>query len=178
MQIDLECDCGEVHAVHHLSAGKELTCRCGRSLQVPTLSQMRSMSGSEELQLSPALEIEQLLLAGGLAKATHCVDCGVQTDHSAEIVVECERARVDHGRRWPSMLFNLLTFPVLIFSGALIFLRPGSREPPIEKGTDRTYTLPVRIAAQWRADSRAERGKKSSCVSSCLRSFAEKIPGR
>jgi hypothetical protein len=161
MQIDLQCKCGEVHTVHHLSAGRELACRCGRSLQIPLLSQMRSMSGSEELQLSPALEIEQLLLAGALSKTTHCVDCGLETDHGVEIVVECERAQTEHARSWPTMIFNLLTFPVFVIGGLLIFRFPGSRQPPTEKGTDRIYTLPVKIcgscAAQIRGPKEAKR---------------------
>lgn len=142
----LNCECGEQISVSEGSAGSKLSCRCGRILLVPSLTELRRRAGAPEPRLPPEMIVETLLLAGKLPAESNCVLCGLATDGVVTCTTECERARVESGRpSWWAYLLGLLTFGWLGV-GAVHALAGEARE----WGQDRIFPLPVRICPACR----------------------------
>src|SRR5262249_51142395 len=98
MEYALDCECGEKLIVRETAAGATEQCRCGRTIVVPSLHNLRRMAGLPEPGLTPEKAVETLLLAGKLPQEKHCVVCGDATDDSICCKTECERAYVESGR--------------------------------------------------------------------------------
>jgi len=128
-----------------------IPCHCGRMIVVPSLRELRRLSGAPKA-VPPEMEIETLLLAGRLPEEDHCVLCGTITDHKICCRTECERAQVK-SERWPwwALLLALLTCGVSIALAAIVILA-GTRGKPVEHGKDRVYDLPLRICDECSRD--------------------------
>jgi hypothetical protein len=97
MQYELHCECGETLHVRETAAGAKEQCRCGRTLVVPSLHELRRSAGLPALGLSPEKVVETLLLAGKLPEEDHCILCGTPTDGLLCCRTECERAYTQRG---------------------------------------------------------------------------------
>jgi hypothetical protein len=150
MQVPIPCDCGESLLVSEGSAGQKVLCRCGRTVTIPSLRELRRLAGAAPPEYPADFVIEQLLLAGRLPEETACVSCEADTDGVLRITVECERARILYARTSPLYLVLALWSPLLALLAYLT--RAGRNEPVGESGKDKTYALPVRLCERCRRD--------------------------
>ena len=141
MQYELDCECGDCVTVEETTAGTTALCRCGRTVEIPSLRELRRRAGLAEPAVSPELAIETLLLAGRLPEEDHCVLCGVATDTSIYCRTECERAYVLAGR--PSLWVYLLAFVTFGWLGVAVAKSTAGEDQ--EWGKDRIFLLPLRV---------------------------------
>jgi hypothetical protein len=90
MDFHLDCECGASLRVTESAAGASLPCACGRTLQVPPLSEMRRQAGKPAYQARARLVIERMVADGELPPRT-CVACGSTPAGVVDIVTECEK---------------------------------------------------------------------------------------
>jgi hypothetical protein len=141
MEYQVDCECGDYVTVEETDAGTTAQCRCGRAIQVPSLSELRRSAGVAESGISPELVVESLLLAGELPEEDYCVLCGVPTEHCIICSTECARAHVESGEHpWWVHAFAFLTFGWL---GAL--LAQFTQRDAKQSGRDIIFSLPLRI---------------------------------
>jgi hypothetical protein len=108
MEYFVPCECGEGVPVTEGAAGSRVTCACGRTVNVPSLRELRNASDEPEERPSPEMAIEALLLAGQLPQEKKCIVCGVPTTGAITCEADCERAVVDDGSRplWAQVLYS------------------------------------------------------------------------
>ena len=70
MAYQLACECGKSVQVEETAAGATTVCQCGRSVVVPSLRELRRLSGVAQPGLSPTLEIEAQLPGCSLPQVT------------------------------------------------------------------------------------------------------------
>jgi hypothetical protein len=92
------CECGESVSVTEGDAGGRLTCRCGRTVVVSSLRELRRQAGVPAKELAPELVLEAMLLTGKLPEEEECVLCSEVTSGCVISFVEIERAQVTGGR--------------------------------------------------------------------------------
>jgi hypothetical protein len=149
MPYQLACNCGKQVEVEETSAGATTVCKCGRSVVVPSLRELRRLSGVAQPGLSPVLEIEAQLLAGNLPQEKQCVICGVDTEACIQCRTECEKAYVEAMR--PSPWAYLVAFLTFGFFAAAAVAVAGVRPKDAKVwGEDRTFSLPLRICDNCR----------------------------
>lgn len=141
MEVLLPCECGQKIEATDLQAGLRLRCRCGREVAVPSLGEIRRMSGSQS-HISPGLEIETLIANGELPSTRNCVTCQDETDEVVDIYAICDTAEVvdskSSGQLGAFFLFGAL--------GALAV--SAWRTTSTIRGSDRDQRLPVRLCSQ------------------------------
>jgi hypothetical protein len=76
-------------------AGSLTDCRCGRTIAVPSLSQLRRDSGDDPYSTN-AMDAIRLAYAGRALPGNACVECGLPTDDHIRCHVTCERSL----RKW------------------------------------------------------------------------------
>ena len=91
MEFKLNCPCGQVLAVPASAAGSSLPCACGRTHQVPSLSELRKQAGLPAFRANAVLLIEDMK-AGGELPLPECLGCGRDTDETVVAIAECEKA--------------------------------------------------------------------------------------
>src|SRR5437762_2353280 len=91
MEFHISCDCGKPHTVTAGDAGAKIPCVCGRTVIVPSLSELRRGHGLT-LYDAPVLEIQRMLADHELPPAGGCVRCGVAAERVAVVVAECAKA--------------------------------------------------------------------------------------
>jgi hypothetical protein len=141
MQLHVPCECGEDVPVTEGEAGSRTTCRCGRTLVVPSLRELRRQAGVPGDGLAPDVVIETLLLAGKLPEEEECVLCSKRTAGCVFCYVEFERAVVVDGR---PPLWAVIGM-VFLFGWIGALLARSARREPREWGKDRSFTLPLRL---------------------------------
>jgi hypothetical protein len=139
MDFHLDCECGNRVAVTEGSAGATVDCACGRTIKVPSLSQLRKLHGLAPVYLlNPVREIESLREAGELPPGNECVGCGVPASDIVSLFAECERAWANRPQGiggWITFLFQPWLFR---------WLRGGRVNPTWEGGSfGQNLTLPV-----------------------------------
>jgi predicted nucleic acid-binding Zn ribbon protein len=144
MLYHLDCACGAKSAVRETAAGAKEVCHCGRTVVVPSLRDLRRLSGLPEPNLSPDMVAETLLLAGNLPQEDHCVLCGAATNDFICCTTECERAQVE--RSQPSAWQYALCFLTFGLIGVAVITRASARNHR-EWGKDRIFPLPLRVCA-------------------------------
>jgi hypothetical protein len=72
-------------------AGSQTECRCGRTIAVPKLSELRRMSGDDPYATN-ALDAIRLAYDQGRLPGHACVECGQPTHEQIHCHVTCERS--------------------------------------------------------------------------------------
>ncbi len=132
MDYSVTCGCGRIIPVGPGSAGMRLECPCRRTVEVPSLHELRLAAG--EVAVSADVVIETLLREGRLPEERDCVGCDLPTEDVSYAHVECARAEV----RKPGWTLN----PLWLLVGYLVFKREGEVQV---RGRDVAYRLPVRV---------------------------------
>lgn len=164
MDFQLPCDCGQVLVVTPGDAGSSKSCGCGRAVSVPSLSQLRQLSGLAAFEACPADEIQQMVREGQWELTNNCSHCTTPADSVAYLHGICEEA----WREAPSILndksrvtvFFLRVF-LFLFLNRILF-RASPRHPaedePQEFGRDVYFTAPLRLCASCHASGEESAG--------------------
>jgi hypothetical protein len=146
MNLSILCECGESVSVTEGDAGSRVTCRCGRTVVVPSFRELRRQAGVPVSKPTPEMALEALLLAGKLPEEEECVLCSEVTSGCATCLVDCERAYVSDGR--PHWLVWVAFYLAFGWIGALLVW--ATRSEGTEWGKDRAFRLPLRICDRCR----------------------------
>jgi hypothetical protein len=124
-----------------------MKCSCGKSVDVPTLSNLRKSAGQSAIPLSTIDRIRIMVRDGALPAGEICPVSGRPADETILIDVQCERAWVRGGESWDT---GKVIAYVLLFGwiGALIASRKS--QPYEELGRDTSLTVPLRISSEVR----------------------------
>jgi hypothetical protein len=139
MSYDVRCACGKAHAVSAADAGASLRCGCGGTVEVPALHRLRTAAG--EAGVSPAVQIQGMLLQNELPGTRACACCHRDTDHRIRVSVVCERVITVSPHASGSAA--LLGCFALGLAGLLAGWVAKAGLPPKQHGTDVSFTLPV-----------------------------------
>jgi hypothetical protein len=145
------CGCGKSLAVSAGSAGSRLPCPCGRTIEVPSLRELRRQHG-EAVIVNPVLEIEHLAAADGLPATGPCIRCGRDDAATAIVTAECERSWVRKPGRLELILSFLLRSPVLL----LAHLWERQTAPADVLGRDVVLRLPLRLCLACLSEVRTQ----------------------
>jgi len=98
MEYRIDCPCGQHMMVREGAAGMTFTCTCGKPINVPTRSHLRSIAGLPTNDISPDRIIPYFLATGQLPTSNACSFCGNETSSIRYAHVECidpKRTKVD-----------------------------------------------------------------------------------
>jgi hypothetical protein len=151
MDFRLTCLCGQGVTVTEAAAETDIGCSCGRAISVPSLKEMRLQAGLPAYDISPETIIEHLLPLGQLPGSKACVGCGAETDHSIQVLTECERSWSSHsgGFSWMTLLLSALFFPFRVW----LWQEAEERE----YGRDKVYSLPLPVCTGCKATLRGRK---------------------
>jgi hypothetical protein len=154
----LPCPCGAGVRVSEAAAGTTAHCVCGRPVQVPSFRELRQLSGQPAPAPPPERVVEAMLLAGQLPQEYVCVLCGTWTDHTVSYRTTCERAVVIAGTRtWWEIIPAVAAFGWI---GAMLL--KADRRPDREVGSDKIYTLPLRVCPDCAAQLTTENAVRNA----------------
>ena len=120
MDITIACPCGEKFTRNEGSAGLKWKCPCGQDLQVPTLAELRRMSGEPE---DPERLIRGVLDARQLFPDGACCRCEVRTEAWIPVMIECEPGCSEGGFEWRALPIALALFCICLPFGFYLLLR-------------------------------------------------------
>ena len=154
MKYEVRCECGKVHEVSAADAGGSLKCACERTVDVPALHVLRAAVG--QVMLSPAFQLEGLLLEGKLPGTRDCAKCRRETDRLIQVSVVCERgtSKADGGsadrvaEEGLGCLLGFLGLPSWWTHG----LREG-HTPTKNRGQDIAFIVPLPVCEACRSMS-------------------------
>lgn len=140
------CECTKVHEVPGTDAGRAIDCTCGRTIEIPTLNQLRASAGES----TSVIEIELFLKLqeGLLPDETRCLSCDVPTEETAYTLAVCEESTSSE----PTLLKMIFAFILFIASAPLHLglFSLNDREEDIHHGRTVKYNLPLRLCTPCR----------------------------
>ena len=173
MDFQVPCECGQTLAVTMTDAGSSKLCGCGRLVSIPSLSQLRQLSGLSAYEACPADEIQRMVADGTWELTKNCSHCGNHTDSIIYLHGVCEEA----WRETPSILNDKSRVTVFVLRALLFFFlnrilfrispRNPEAEEPREFGRDVHFTAPFRVCASCQRQAKSKRG---------ARELAEAVP--
>ena len=155
MGLSVTCECGITHPVTAAKCGQSLKCSCGRSVQVPMLSELRKAAGLQAFEIGIHDRIDAMNREGRLPVEHECVVCGTPTQEKVMCCVECERPYAKGPGFWKSLFLTLLT-PVWMLGA----MRRDQANPEV-LGRELVVKTPIRICRSCRESDRFSR---SRCV--------------
>jgi hypothetical protein len=151
------CECGASLSISATDAGATISCRCGRQVQVPRLSQLRISQGLDPAESNVRDTIARMIRDGALPWGQCCAVTAMPTDDSMPLDIQCERSYVQGGRSqfWGVMLMIggfFACLPLAIFMwliGRELFATSPERE-----GRDVVITIPIWVCRDSQATVR------------------------
>lgn len=158
MAYSISCDCGNIREVTATQAGTNVSCACGRSVSVPTLSKLRQLAGQGAYEAGTIDTIVRMVRDGELPSGDTCAISGLPTSDSYELYVQCE-SRWIKGPGTGQYLFALLMivflpFWIIWFVGNTLFDKEHR-----ELGRDRGVYTPLRIREEHHQQLRRMRSQ-------------------
>jgi hypothetical protein len=92
-------------------AGSATACACGRTVRVPSLSELKAGAGLPRYEVNPAHRIRQMDEDGALPAPVGCPQCDGDSALTLSATVECEQALggdSDDSSLWAVLLFGWL----------------------------------------------------------------------
>jgi hypothetical protein len=159
----IDCSCGKKLPVTMAQAGSNITCECGGEVRVPSLSQLRELSGSAPYESSVADTIQGMIERGELPEGEVCALSGEPTQDVLHIWIVVPKA-FEQRERFATFLLWSVWAP--LFSGAVaasiasffsgLFARTVPVEQPIhEHHSARTVFAPLRVASRHHSSVRS-----------------------
>lgn len=137
----VKCECGVIHQCPAGYAGSKFGCPCGKVVEVPVLSVLRTTV--IEGETSPEAEVMARGRLGQLPMETECVNCGRESDAVESVLVECERPK--DSMSGLTFLLGLLFFSCFGWLGVGLWLLFGRITMRDVVGEYVAYDLPVRV---------------------------------
>ena len=142
MEYRIDCPCGHYQMVRETAAGATLACACGKTLQVPKLSELRKIAGLTNDGMSPEATIQFLLIGNKLPVGNQCAHCGAETNSIVIVETDCSPP-VPRASELIRLANNVLyVLAIFISPWVLLFPREQGRE---ETATLILLPLPVRV---------------------------------
>lgn len=161
----IDCDCGNQISVSATQAGCDVSCACGETLSVPSLSILRKSIGRDAYEAGTIDTINSLIRNGELPAGDVCAVCGLPTENTCWLHVTCERTWT---RTSPLGIGWFGTIAAACF-GWIAFRINSADEAPTIVGRDRNVDVPLRV--------RPEHAKRLSKMSSRkLRTLLRTVP--
>jgi hypothetical protein len=183
MEYRIDCPCGEHISVREGAAGMTFTCACGKPINVPTRSHLRSIAGLPSNDISPDRILPYLLSTRQLPTGNACSFCGHETSSIRYAHVECidpKRTRIDG----VILLVNILKLLIVIMAwvGMVIFspvwfLISRRRENEPNYRTNPIFDLPLPVCELCQpALKNEEIVKRCLCKEPEYRRLLERFP--
>jgi hypothetical protein len=145
MSYPVSCQCGMRHLVSATEAGSRIRCPCGNSLDVPTLSSLRSSAGETPYPASTIEKIKAMIRDGRLPSGEICPYSGRPVNDTVFFHVQCERSSIEgESNTVASIIFGLIAG----IRGARILAE--QIRPPREVGRNTLIEIPLRISSDVR----------------------------
>ena len=143
MKYEVHCECGKPYVVTTADAGVSFPCKCGRTVEVPPLHQLRNAAGQQVL--APILRIKALLLEHRLPGTRACVFCNRDTESLIRVQIVCERPVQDAGgvTQGDVVVGGCLSVGL----GVLLHFFRGTALPK-ERGQDVEATVPLPVCVE------------------------------
>lgn len=173
MAFHIDCECGARISVSAAMAGSKTDCRCGRTVAVPSLSQLRRSSGDAPYATN-SLDAIRLAYAHGALPGNACAECGQPTKEQIHCHVICERSfrkrSVVNDTEDESLAAHLVGV-ILPFVGLFMLVRSGLRtRVEAEKlGRDTSIDIALCLCSYCRASVGRLSGRR-------LRRLASRVP--
>jgi hypothetical protein len=159
IEFSVNCECGATIAISASQAGGVVTCRCGRDVRVPRLSQLRTAKGLAAHETSIRDSIARMIRDGALPWGQCCAVTGMPTDDVMWFDVQCERSYLKSERRWG---ITLIIVSLLLPFG--LFLRllgiTMLNEDPERRGHDISIAIPLRVRKDSQSSLRNWAGQR------------------
>jgi hypothetical protein len=91
MEYFIACECGKRNRVAACQAGEQIHCKCGQSIRVPALSELRKQAGAQPFERSGDSIVAARYGKGRLVVGNGaCLSCASATNSTLACVIECE----------------------------------------------------------------------------------------
>lgn len=135
--------------------GSQVSCRCGRKIMVPRLSELRSNAGLSPNRVSAADKLLAFSLEGKLPLERECLGCGGVTDTFLGCLVECEQTYAK-GISFFSYFFQCLLVPWFV-----VALIKRDYDNPEVHGRELVLKTPLRLC---QACMLAQKMERQTCL--------------
>jgi hypothetical protein len=143
LQVRLPCECGNKVTVRAADAGGAVLCKCGRSVAVPRLSQLRVLAGADAYVTNPVGAIRKSQQEkSDLTEPRKCVLCGAIKPNLYQCTAICEQSHVKRGDDGTSSIWHWLLLP-LVVNILMSFHRKPAYAESRGHDVDVTFILPV-----------------------------------
>jgi len=127
-------------------AGSTLSCSCGVTVEIPTLSRLRTDAGESSTHRNTVETIRQMIRDGELPVGQLCPWSGRPADDVMLVDIQCERSWVRDG----DMDTRKAIAYVLCFGWIGAIIASNKSRPREECGRDTSVTVPLRISSDVR----------------------------
>lgn len=142
----VRCECGSEQPVKPTAAGGCVACRCGRSVKVPRLSELRRRAGQQAFSLGPLGSIQRSLADRQPPPGCLCAYSHVATNDVMMLTIVLEKPYTTGGYSWWwLLLIGLWSIPLYIIA---------SRESGEVQGQELLVRVPLRIVAHHQQEVR------------------------
>lgn len=143
MNFSVPCECGKAMTISEGLAGAQVSCGCGRLVNVPSLTQLRTDAGLRPVEVPLNVEIDWLVQSGELPTAL-CIGCHAMGADVVEIYAACERIYVQKsgGVGWGLIILTV------VLSGGRLFA--WTEEEAVEHGRETVVRVPCRVCDSCR----------------------------
>jgi hypothetical protein len=141
MDYEVRCECRKTLGVSAADAGSSVRCACGRNVDVPPLHMLRTAAG--EQGVSPAVQLQGMLLKNELPGTQRCACCHRDTDHLIRVSVVCEEVIVKEPSSKGAAVVGCMAFGLV--GGLIAMFLSKLGQTPIQHGTQVSFIVPVRI---------------------------------
>lgn len=149
MTYHVPCECGKHLQVDAVQAGATVRCRCGRDVAVPSLSELRRLSGEDPYARTTVETIAMMIDEGQLPWGNLCAVSGHPTNEFMTFHIECERAIAEGDDPHP-LAGAFSHFMMLGWLGALTRLSARtSRGSGAHLGRDVGVDVPLRVCSEF-----------------------------
>jgi hypothetical protein len=146
----VHCDCGASVPVAQSAAGGQVSCRCGRTIDVPRLSELRRQAGQEAYAISPIDQIRAMLNSKQPPPGCECAYSHVITNDVMTFTIVCERPYATGGYSWWWLFWMaIISLPAFYIA---------RREAGEVQGRELIVRVPLRIAAHCQPEVRRQPG--------------------
>jgi hypothetical protein len=138
----VECECTNKRPVTPAQCGTTIQCLCGRTINVPRLSEVRRNCGQSNL--STIERMRQMIHDNELPSDPLCSVCRSKNGAVIQCTVQCETYSVAGPGYWGAF-FGMLFSPLQLFFGSTSWL--GYRNAEVH-GRNTAVTVPISVCDQ------------------------------
>jgi hypothetical protein len=150
-------------------AGTNLECRCGRTVPVPPLSKLRTLSGHGAYESGIIDTINRMVRDGELPYGELCAVSGFPTSDVCNLCVQCESKWIKRAGsdRYFMMFVGLVLAPFFLLP---FLLRVARNEQTELHGRERRVYIPLRVRSDFHEQLRRTRNQRT------LRAWLRSVP--